>query len=295
MIEWYLPVSFFLCGIGLLIGSYTDLKTREVPDTVNFFLLIVGFGLAGIASLIFANWTYIVSAVLGCLLCYLIACIMFYTGQWGGGDAKMLMAMGSLLGLPFSFFTTLNTFSMSLEKIPFLLLFLILIFFSGGIYGMCWITYLITKHKKEFFKRYKEKITEKKYYKYATYCCFVVLLATSLFSNDFFIQMLSFVCAILVLFLFYGFFAVRSIEEIAFIKQMPISQVTEGDWVAEDIIVEKKTIVKKSDLGITKEQLQKLKELHAKGKIKKILVKYGIPFVPSFLIAFVVALLLYTL
>ncbi len=289
MIHVFQGVSFFLCGIGLLIGSYTDLKTREVPDYINFFLLIAGFSVAGIASLIFQNGLYIIAAILGCLLCYLIPSIVFYTGQWGGGDAKMLMGIGSLIGLSPSFFTSISSFSFSNQKLPFLLIFIIFIFFTGGLYGTCWIIFLIIKHRKEFFKQYKEKLTEKKYYKYAAYCCFLVLIVASFLSKDIFLSFLSFVCAILIIFLFYGFFAVKIIEQIAFIKQLPIAQVTEGDWVAEDIIIDKKTIVKKSDLGITKEQLQQLQELSKKKKIRTIPVKYGIPFVPSFLIAFVVS------
>jgi len=35
--------------IGLIIGSYTDLKTREVPDWLNFSLVAIGIG----ANLIF--------------------------------------------------------------------------------------------------------------------------------------------------------------------------------------------------------------------------------------------------
>ena len=293
MIHVFQGVSFFLCGIGLLIGSYTDLKTREVPDYINFFLLIAGFGIAGVASLIFQSWLYIVAAVIGCFFCYLISSIMFYTGQWGGGDAKMLMGLGSLIGIPFSFVTTLFSFSFSEIKLPFLLIFLILIFFCGGMYGSCWMIYLIVKHRKEFFKQYKEKLREKKYYKYAAYCCFLVLIVASFLSKDVFLSFLSFVCAVLIIFLFYGFFAVKIIEQIAFIKQLPIAQVTEGDWVAEDIIVNKKTVVKKSDLGITKEQLQELQELSKKKKIRTIPVKYGIPFVPSFLIAFVLSFFLF--
>src|SRR3989338_10395029 len=95
-------LSYIVCFFGLLVGSLTDLKTREVPDLVNFGLLIIGFCLSFLASLVFWNSSYFISSLLGFALCFLLACIMFYTGQWGGGDAKMLMALGSLLGLPLS-------------------------------------------------------------------------------------------------------------------------------------------------------------------------------------------------
>ncbi len=81
-------------------------------------------------------------------------------------------------------------------------------------------------------------------------------------------------------------------EAIAFVKEIPVSALTEGDWVSEDIIVAGKVLVRKKDLGVSREQLQELHALAKKGKIKTVLVKYGIPFVPSFLLAFVVCVVL---
>ena len=71
-------------------------------------------------------------------------------------------------------------------------------------------------------------------------------------------------------------------------KYYPIPKLTEGDWIAEDVKVNGKIICSPKDLGISKEQIKKLKH----HNIKKVLVKEGIPFVPSFLIAFVVTSLI---
>jgi len=89
---------------------------------------------------------------------------------------------------------------------------------------------------------------------------------------------------------FYGFVTIKILEHIAFVKHVPVPVLTEGDWVAEDIIVGGKIIVRKKDLGLSQEQLQELSALAKKGKIKTVPVKYGIPFVPSFLLAFIVTL-----
>jgi prepilin signal peptidase PulO-like enzyme (type II secretory pathway) len=45
-------------------------------------------------------------------------------------------------------------------------------------------------------------------------------------------------------------------------------------------------------LGVSKEQIKELVELKSKKKIDTVLVKEGIPFVPSFLVAFVIVLVL---
>jgi len=61
------------------------------------------------------------------------------------------------------------------------------------------------------------------------------------------------------------------------------SELTEGDWVAKDVIVKGKTICKRKDNGVSLNQIAKLKRL----KVKKVLLIEGIAFIPSFLIAFI--------
>ena len=58
----------------------------------------------------------------------------------------------------------------------------------------------------------------------------------------------------------------------------------------KDIVVNKKYITGPKDLGIEKKQLKKLINYYKKGKIKRVLIKIGIPFVPSFLIAYLITL-----
>ena len=58
-----------------------------------------------------------------------------------------------------------------------------------------------------------------------------------------------------------------------------------------DIIVDGEHICGPKDLGIELKQINKLKKLQSHGKINKILIKEGIPFVPSFLAAYITILL----
>jgi prepilin signal peptidase PulO-like enzyme (type II secretory pathway) len=54
-----------------------------------------------------------------------------------------------------------------------------------------------------------------------------------------------------------------------------------------------KRITGPKDLGISKEQIRKLIALRNKGKLNKnfrVLIKNGIPFVPSFLLAYLAAM-----
>ena len=82
------------------------------------------------------------------------------------------------------------------------------------------------------------------------------------------------------LFLYFVFLFIGSVEKSSFFVKLAVSKLTEGDWLAENVersgkkILGKKTLEKKD---ITK--------LHHLG-VSSVLVKEGIPFVPSFLFAY---------
>jgi hypothetical protein len=90
---------------------------------------------------------------------------------------------------------------------------------------------------------------------------------------------------------FYLWIYIKVIEKVAMLKYVTPSELTEGDWIAKEVKVNGKLICGPRDLGIEKEQIAKLKQFYRKGKVKKVLVKYGIPFVPSFLLALIATLL----
>src|SRR3989338_7475523 len=69
--------------ISLLIASYTDIKTREVPDWLNYSLIAVGIGIHAMQSIISLDWHPLVYSLLGFGAMFLLAYLMFYTGQWG--------------------------------------------------------------------------------------------------------------------------------------------------------------------------------------------------------------------
>ena len=90
----------------------------------------------------------------------------------------------------------------------------------------------------------------------------------------------------------YLMIVVKSVEDVAMIKYIDPEKLTEGDWIVDPIYVNNKLITGPKDLGIKKEQISQLLKFKKQGKINKIKVKYGIPFVPSFLIAFILTLIL---
>ncbi|MGE0757662.1 MAG: prepilin peptidase [Pirellulaceae bacterium] len=78
----------------LLAASVIDLWTREIPDWVSVVLMAIGclaacFGWAGIRW-----WTVVSGAGVGLG----ITCGLFRFGSLGGGDAKLITALGAVLG-----------------------------------------------------------------------------------------------------------------------------------------------------------------------------------------------------
>ena len=115
----------------------------------------------------------------------------------------------------------------------------------------------------------------------------LILVAGSFFFEPY-VRWLIIALAILIWISFYLVLLVRCVEDVAMYKRIPVSKLTEGDWIAKNVYVKKKLVCGPKDNGVSRKQINKLKRL----KVRRVLIKEGIPFVPSFLIAFVVTLVI---
>ena len=66
---------------------------------------------------------------------------------------------------------------------------------------------------------------------------------------------------------------------------------TEGDWITEDIKIKGKVVYKPERTGISKPEILKLQKLEKQNKLKNVIVKEGLPYVPAFLVALIATLL----
>lgn len=78
----------------LAVATLTDLRKREVPDWIPLVLL----GLAIVAAVL--GWTETTGWQLaaGMTIGFFLPAVLFYLGGLGGGDVKLLAAIGALLG-----------------------------------------------------------------------------------------------------------------------------------------------------------------------------------------------------
>ena len=109
--------------------------------------------------------------------------------------------------------------------------------------------------------------------------------------QDVFVRLMLIYIALISIITFYLWLIIKAVENSCMLKYVIPSKLTEGDWIAKDVKVDGKYITGPKDLGIEKKQIRKLIELYKKRKVKNILIKEGIPFVPSFFVAYVITLI----
>ncbi len=265
--------------LGLLIATFTDLKSREVPDYLNYFLISAGFGLRFFYSVLFNDWLYFLYGVFGFLAAFGLGMLFYFTRQWGGGDTKLLMSLGVIFGS--------KPFFIKDEGIFFLNL-VLSIFVAGAVYGLIYGIYLAVKNYKKFKEEFKivlngEKI---KVIRNISFIVAVVSFILSFLSPDLATRIILIGFSLFLIFYVYFWIFVKAVENVCMFKVVNVDELTDGDWVVEDVYANKKLIYSKDKLGIEKKDILRF----MKEGVKKVKIKYGIPFVPSFLIGTILTL-----
>jgi Flp pilus assembly protein protease CpaA len=265
---------------ALFAASITDFRSREVPDTLSYGLIILGCLHALIISVLAWSFWPAVFSGLGFALMAGVSLALYYTGQWGGGDAKLLMGIGTWLGASYT----------GLSELPSLAVFLINAVLAGGLYGLLWAFYLMLKHRKGFLEELKRQYAGHRPASLIILTLgFMFMGFVLLFIREPAYRLLSLGFAFVMLLGYFLWMAVHAVEQVCFYKRIPVAELTEGDWIVEPVVSEGRVLVKVSDFGVTKPQIEALKN----SGIKDVLVKEGIPFVPSLLAAFILTVLYY--
>lgn len=259
----------------LLISSIIDLKTREIPDELSIGLIVAAIILKILHAYEINNFLILLNSLLGGLIFAGISFIAYYTRQWGGGDAKLFIA----IGIAFPYYPKeFNLFNPNLNvNFMFIIIFNILIF--GFLYGMGYITYLLLKNKN---KLNKLKLKINKLY-------FLLPLGIIILSLFFMYELRLLLLALALLVLIYPYLVkiIKFAEHEIMTYKLNANKLTEGDWVINDIFYKNKKIYSNKSPGITKKQI----ELFRKYKIKSIIVREGIPFVPAIFLGILFSLI----
>ena len=269
-------IIIIIALIWLIFASVQDLKTREVPDWVSYSLIIIAFVAAILKSILLKN-TFILISLFGFFLFLILGNLMYYTKQFGGGDVKILAGLGALI--PIYPGGLLRYFNPNLD-LPFFLILILNIILVGALYSLFYGIYLLMKNKNKIeFRKYR---INKIYFVISL----VLIILQFLFKDPLQRLILVFLALMLILIPYLHLF-IKILERNVMIKKVPIEKLTEGDWIINNIYHKGKLIYNKNSPGITKQQILLLK----KFGIKNVIIKEGLPFIPTFLLALIVSLI----
>jgi len=271
-----LIIQHFIAGLYLISGSISDFKTREVADWSNYGLIVFGIAYNLMFAIMQNNYWFFLNSLIGFGIFFLLAVIMFYSGQWGGGDSKMLMGLGALYGLNFNQ--------------TFLLHFIINTLIAGAFYGILWSFFIAIKNRKKFSKEFMKLFNSNRKTRKLLLIVIPLMLIAALIIRGFPGFTIG-VLAVGIYSIFYLWLVIKSVENACMYKLVEPDKLTEGDWIAKDVKYQGKVVTGPKDLGISKKSISKVKKLYRENKIKKILIKEGIPFVPSFLLGWLMTIL----
>lgn len=281
-------IPLILLGLGLalvIIGSVADLRWREVPDWSNYAGIIAALMIRATYSIGTQEWSWILQGVLGLFAMYVLASALFYLGQWGGGDSKLLMAMGAVFGLGFGGQGYLNLFGG--EKLLGAFLMNLLLF--GGAWGALWSVKLAVMRRSLVYGAY-HSLMRKAQIAHARSLVFIValcLMAAAFIFERFPIRFPFIVLAVTSIITFYTYIFAKSVEKVCFVKDVSVDNLEDGDWIQHDIFVHGRRVCGPADLGVSRAQIAALK----RAGIKEVRIKEGVPFVPSFFLAYAATVL----
>ncbi len=270
------PVTVIIGFFGLLAAALFDMfsKHNEIPDWLNYSMIGVGLGSAVITAFMTEKYILILYSLAGLVAAGIFGWILYKLNQWGGGDAKAIMGIGALLGINFS------------QGFPTLAMFVINIFIVGAIIGIFWTIYKVIKNFKEFKTTFKELIRSKKIIRVRI--AIIIICAGLLiygFTQIGITKILSVGFAAIIFFMFYFYMFNKAADKSCMKKEMDVAELVEGDWLAEEVKIGKKVFAAK--MTLEKNDLETIK----KHK-KTVVVRVGMPFLPSFVIAYLITFLI---
>jgi len=269
---------YFLFAVALvwiIFATIQDLRKREVANWLNFSLIAVALSYRVFYSSFNNDWSFLLYGIYGFALFFVLGYLFYYGRVFAGGDSKLLIALGAIL--PFErmsdlFYVTLG--------------FLFVLFLIGTIYSLIYSVVISIAQRKQFVKEFGVRIRNSRVVGAIVLALVIILIVMEgIVQGNWNFSIISSLGIVLLGLLYVYLMAVDKCM-IAF--RAP-GKLTEGDWILSDIKVGGRWI-RKSVHGLSLEEIQLLKKSG-----KSIYVKDGIPFIPVFLLAFIMVVVLSTL
>jgi prepilin signal peptidase PulO-like enzyme (type II secretory pathway) len=273
--EWIL-LAIGTVGFGL--GAYWDLKTTEFPDWLPYCIIISALAVRGAFSYVLGDWWILFSSAIVGLLFLGFGLLLYYSKQWGDGDAWLLGSIGFLFPSYSVFEMAAHPFQ-ALGYLPFPVIVLFNFFFLSFCYLVIYSIALGLRHRKISKKFWKELRKDSRNILlmiagFAALCIAMVsYLNISLgipLSGMYNLLSLPVIFAAVIVFIRYG----RFVEHNLFKKRIPAGKLRVGD-----------VLIGEKWKGLSESEIRKLRR-----KGGKVWIKEGVRFAPVFIITLYVTL-----
>ncbi|OIO40338.1 hypothetical protein CO154_01400 [Candidatus Pacearchaeota archaeon CG_4_9_14_3_um_filter_31_7] len=268
--------------IYLIIASVTDIKRREVPNWLSFSFIILGLAVRAIACILIkpltiSNYSYLLYGLAGFLVFVGLGIAFYYGRIFSGGDAKLLMGIGAAIA-NMSSLKIISSY-IFLDKF-FIFQFVLNLLLVGLVYTLIF-AFILTILK---WSRIKNEV--KNLFLKRKFAIIIISSLSLVLAVTFFILRINFIGPIFLVLMIlpWIYVIIKPVQENGMIYEISVKDITEGEWLAEEIKIKEKIIKYKWD-GINEKELKLIKENFDEGR--KIKIKKGVPFIPVFLIAFI--------
>jgi Flp pilus assembly protein protease CpaA len=261
---WALALAFIIFAV------VQDIRTKEIANWLNFSLIIFALGFRLFYSIFEGdNFSFFYNGLIGFGIFFVIGNLFYYSRLFAGGDAKLMIALGTILPISSRFFSNVQIF------LNFLILFLI----SGFAYTILTSVFLCIKNFKKFKKEFANQLDKKRKLSY------LFLVAGIIFILIGFLEILFTFIGLLIFITFYLYLYSKAIDESSMVKTISTNKLREGDWLYSNVKIGKKMIKANWD-GVSKKDIKEIMKNHKEVKIRE-----GIVFSPVFLIAFILLII----
>ncbi len=275
----YITLAIALLGTGL--AGWQDLKTSGVEDKYPVFIGVSGILIHLANSYLTGAWSGFYHSIIVGIVFLAFGYIMYFMNQWGEADVLLLGAIGFLIPEP------LSIFAISIPFPYYAAIFLATVFIIGGIYSLAY-SLILALRTPGFLARFLETLESysARFLNLSVILFIISILAVRYVQDNFYFLSDILLRQTFVLYLFFaaGFVLVsfsKAIDSFVFRKEVDTSDLCEGDVLAEKIETKDSSYSKKLSgklfIGLETEDIEFIRKTK-----KKVWIKEGIPFVPTF-------------
>jgi Flp pilus assembly protein protease CpaA len=258
---------FVLALIWIVFATVQDFKTREVANWLSFSLIIFALGFRFFYSLFaLGNFNFFYQGLLGLGVFFIIGNALYYGKLFAGGDAKLLIALGTILPGTGNFLSNFENY----------LVFLMIFLFVGAFYSILVSLYFCIKNYLGFKKEFKRQFLKNKRILVISLLLSIILVILG------WINLYLLFLGILTFVLPYLYIYSKAVDEAAMVRYVDTRKIREGDWLYKDMGV-KGRVIRVTWEGLKKEEIALLRR-----KYRKVQIRQGVAFTFVFLASLII-------